>query len=55
MNELELKVLADELGVALTAKIINLAVHCYSKGFKDGNTQQNQTQVINEALSKLSK
>ena len=55
MNELELKILADELGVALTAKIINLAVHCYSKGFKDGSTQQKQAQVISEALNKLSK
>jgi hypothetical protein len=55
MNELELKVLADELGVILTAKIINLAVHCYSKGFKDGNTQQKKAQAISEALNKISK
>jgi hypothetical protein len=55
MTELELKVLADELGVALTDKIINLAIHCYSKGFKDGSTQQKQAQVMSEALNKLSK
>jgi hypothetical protein len=55
MTELELKVLADELGVALTDKIINLTIHCYNKGFKDGSTQQKQAQVISEALNKLSK
>ena len=55
MNELELKVLADELGVSLTAKIINLAMHCYGKGYQAGSKQQQQADVFSQALSKISK
>lgn len=55
MTELELKVLADELGVALTGKIINLALHCYGKGYQAGSKQQQQADIFSQALNKLSK
>ena len=55
MTELELRVLADELGVVLTDKIINLTIHCYNKGYQAGSKQQKQAQVMSEALDKLSK
>jgi hypothetical protein len=55
MTELELKVLADELGVSLTAKIINLALYCYGKGYQAGSKQQQQADVFSQALSKISK